>query len=477
MLLKDIFEEIQIKKCNANMDISAGKPVFDSRKIKQGDTFFALNGNSDGNLYVDEAIKKEVSLIVSEKFYDGYFCVQVENVRKAFALYCSAYYGHPEKKVKIIGVTGTNGKTSTTKILSHILEKNNYKTALIGTFGAIIDGKKVETGMTTPDADTFYELLSYAARVNTDYVIMEVSAHAIFYEKIYGVRFDYCIFTNLSRDHLDFFETMENYGKVKKSLFMGETVACAVVNNDDSLGREIIRERRGKTLSYGINDNSQFKVTDKTYASGIKFSALLNGEEVDFETNLSGEFNLYNLLSAIAVCFDIGISAESIKSAVKRVPEIEGRFNTLYNGKYTVIIDYAHTPDGLEKILTAARRITTNNLICVFGCGGNRDKEKRPIMGKIGVMYSDLCIVTSDNPRFEEPEEIISEICKGCKSAGNNYIAVTDRKRAIEFALRIASDGDAVLIAGKGAENYIDVKGVKYPFSDKEICEEAMKKL
>ncbi len=475
MQLDGILSELSPMAVNCDARVIAGRPIFDSRKVEKGDVFFALNGATDGNAYAFEAVQRGAVAVIGEATYKDLPCVTVENARQAFAIYSTAYYGHPEMRVKIIGVTGTNGKTSVTKILSHILQKNNFKTALIGTLGAIIDGKEIETGMTTPDANEFFRLLKLAADVDTDYMIMEISAHAIYYDKLYGAPIEYCVFTNLSRDHLDFFGTMESYGSVKRSLFMGNKVLTAVINSDDDCGRRILAERDGRTVTYGLNNPSDVFALEETYDNGLRCVVNAFDEIAWIAAPLTGRFNLYNVLAAVTVATDIGLDLDDIKDALCTLPPIDGRFNAIYGEKYTVIIDYAHTPDGLEKVLTTARAITANNLICVFGCGGNRDAEKRPIMGEIAQRLADLCIITSDNPRYESPQNIIDKIVEGARKVSNANIAIVDRERAIRFALKIAGKGDVVLIAGKGAENYIEIRGTKYPFSDKEVCFKAMR--
>lgn len=451
-------------------EIEAGRPAFDADRIKKGDVFFLLN--EDKTEQLKKAAEKGAVCVFSEKGTDILPCVTVSDVRKALALYSAAFYSHPERKLKIIGVTGTNGKTTTAHIISHLLKQNGYKTAVIGTLGAEIDGQKTVTSLTTPDPDEFFGILSEAAAKETDYVVTEVSAHAIFLRKLYGITLDYCVFTNLSRDHLDFFGSMERYGKVKKSIFCSDQVKNAVVNTDDELGREIYRDRRGRTLTYGLHNPADVFALDCRYRKGTEF--LVNAfDEIEYvSTRLSGEFNLYNTLAAVTTVCDIGVPLPYIKDYLSSLTPPEGRFNVLSGNGYKVIVDYAHTPDGLEKVLTAARGITENSLICVFGCGGNRDKEKRPIMGETVQKLSDLCIITSDNPRYEEPEKIIEEILAGADRAGKSHIAIPDRKKALLFALRIAHEGDTVVIAGKGAETYMEIKGEKIPFDDKKICEE-----
>ena len=463
---KDVFTDAEASVA----DKEAGRPVFKVEKVKKGDVYFLLKGDSVKE--AKEALEKGAVCVFTENKNENGCFIEVSDIRKALALYSASFYGHPERKLKIIGVTGTNGKTTTANIIAHLLKKSGYKTALIGTLGAEVGEKKLSTSLTTPDPDEFFALLAEAAGSEIDYVVTEVSAHAIFFRKLYGLELEYCVFTNLSRDHLDFFESMERYGRVKKSIFCYGQVKNAVVNTDDELGREIFRDRKGRTLTYGLYNPAEVFALDCKYRKGTEF--LVNAfDEIEYiTTKLSGEFNLYNTLAAMTVVSDIGIPLAYIKESLLSLTPPEGRFNVLQGSGFKVIIDYAHTPDGLEKVLTAARGITENSLICVFGCGGNRDREKRPLMGETVQRLSDLCIITSDNPRDENPEDIISDILAGADRAGKSHIAIPDRKKALLFALRIAHEGDTVVIAGKGAEKYMEIKGEKIPFNDKEICEE-----
>ena len=472
MEIRDILKENETVFLSGDRigGLRAGRPVFDEEKVQEGDVFFLLNAGKTEK--IKKAAEKGAVCVFCEESTDIIPCVTVSDVRKALACYSAAFYSHPERKLKIIGVVGTNGKTTTAHIISHLLKKSGYKTAVVGTLGAEVDGRKKNTALTTPDPDDFFAILSEAAEKETDYLITEVSAHAIFFRKLYGITFEYCVFTNLSRDHLDFFGSMERYGNVKKSIFCSGQVKNAVVNTDDELGREIYRERKGRTLTYGLNNPADVFALDCKYRKGTEF--LVNAfDEIEYvSSKLSGEFNLYNTLAAITTVCDTGVPLAYIRENMLSISPPEGRFNVLAGDGFKVIIDYAHTPDGLEKVLTAARGITENSLICVFGCGGNRDREKRPIMGETVQRLADLCIITSDNPRYEEPEKIIEEILVGADRAGKSHIAIPDRKKALLFALRIAHAGDTVVVAGKGAETYMEIKGERIPFNDKKICEE-----
>lgn len=469
MKAADLLSKIEVVRTNLTGEERFICGTYDSRRVSEKYLFFDFNGGK----YVDDAIKSGAAAIVCEEYSENFPCICVKSARRAFCQYLSEFYGNPEKSLKFIAVTGTNGKTSTVKIIDHILSCSGFKTANIGTLGACIDGVTYSTGMTTPDSDVFFKLLDEAKRRKVDYVILELSAHAIYYKKLDNIVFDYCVFTNATEDHLDFFGTMENYISVKKRVFTTDNVGTAVINVDDKTGFEIISERQGRTLSYGLkNPADVFAVNVKT-DTGI--SCVINAADklVSVVTPLSGEFNLYNLLAAVSVCADIGVSVGKISSALSVMPVIDGRFNVLY-GKTTVIIDYAHTPDGLKSVLIAARKITPKKLYVVFGCGGDRDRQKRPVMGEIAATLSDFSIITSDNPRSENPEKIIDEIVLGLEKIGKNYITVSDRYEAIKFAVDIAGQGDTVLIAGKGAEEYMETAAGVIPFSDKKICEELL---
>lgn len=469
MKLDDFWHEINVTETNCNGTERVINGVYDSRKVSENYAFFDFNEGK----YVDEAIKNGATVVVSEKSFPEYRFVSVDDVRKAFCVFCSVLFSRPEEKTRFIAVVGTNGKTSTVKIIDHILRSNGYKTANIGTLGAEINGVTYSTEMTTPDTDAFYRLMSLATRENVDYVIIELSAHAIYYKKLYNIVFDYCVFTNATPDHLDFFENMEKYIEVKKSVFLGKNVKCAVINVDDETGRDIIAERKEKTLTYGLFNPSDTFAIDVKYDTGINCVVNSCDEISELVTPLCGEFNLMNALAAISVCVNIGIPIYRVCTALSSMPSIDGRYNVLY-GKATVIIDYAHTPDGLEKVLSTARKITKRKLIAVFGCGGNRDKQKRAVMGETATRLSDFTIITSDNPRFEAPEKIIEDVIIGAAKTGKNYCVETDREKAVKKALYMAEQGDVVVIAGKGAEEYMEIAGKRIPFSDKKICQEIL---
>lgn len=469
-LLKDLLGGIQIIRGNSiPRDASVTGISFDSRTVGEGEAFFALNNEKK---YIDEAIKKGASVVFVEKNGFEGPCAVVENVRRAMAVFSANFYGNPQKKLHFIGITGTNGKTTTAHIIKHILESNGKKTAIIGTLGANIDNETIITDLTTPDSPELFGILAAAVARKAQYIVMEVSAHAIYYEKTFGIYFDIGVFTNVSRDHLDFFGNMERYTKVKKNFFNSGNMKTCVLNIDDRIGRELLYETDTRVFTYGIKNPSDIFAVDVSYFGHTRFFVNCRDRTAWVKTPYLGEFNLYNVLAGILTTSVIGIEFEDIISCMETLPVVEGRMNVIDCG-YKVIIDFAHTPDGLRKLLTAVREFTERRLITVFGCGGNRDGGKRAIMGKIASELSDLCVITSDNPRLEKPEDIVREIIAGCKKTGkNNFLSKIDRREAILFAMRLCSEGDVLVVAGKGAENYMDVGGKKIPFSDRAICEE-----
>lgn len=464
MKLFDFLQSDDVVLNEDKVDKEAGRPCCDTRHIGSGDVFFAIDR---GKEHIMDAIKKGASAVVSDEGLIGVDVI-VKNIRARFASFCASYYDHPERKLKIVAVTGTNGKTSTVKIVAHILRSVGIRTATIGTLGAEVGGEMIETGFTTPDSDVFYRILGSAVEKHTSVVVMELSAHAIFYKKTYGVVFDVCVFTNLTRDHLDFFKNMQKYADVKKSIFLNNDVKTAIINGDDNVGKEIISQRKGRTVSVGIYGKYDY-CANGFNGTKSEYTVNNNGEGKEVSSRLSGEFNVYNVLSALAVCRELGVNIDDAIHSVKSIEPIPGRFNVIERRGITVVIDYAHTPDGLEKILVASRGICSGRIICVFGCGGDRDRTKRPLMGRIAEKYADICVITSDNPRNEDPTAIIKEIEKGfCNTA---YTTISDRKEAVYYALDTAKEGDLVLIAGKGAENYVEIRGEKIPFSDREAVE------
>lgn len=451
----------------------------DSRKTAASGLFFCLSGqNADSHNLAQEAVKNgAVALVAEREVQADVPQVIVKDARKALAILSSEFYGNPTEKMKVIGVTGTNGKTTTTHMLASILEKAGKKVGIIGTLGISYGEKRYPADLTTPDPIVLQERLADMFLCGIEYVVMEVSAHALYYHKTAGVRFSACIFTNLSQDHLDFFQTMDSYKQAKRTLFDEKICPIAIVNGDEETGREIgkLREKGiGKTVYYGLTTpvDAFAIITDETlYGSECMLN--LDDRLCRITLSMTGRHNIYNALAAALCATELGVSSYAIAEGLTAVRGVCGRLERLetYNGA-EVYVDFAHTPDGLEKSLDSLRKHCKGRLICLFGCGGNRDKSKRPLMGETVAKKSDFSILTSDNPRYEDPLDIISAIEKGYRRFSVKYVIVPDRKKAIEYALEFLRKGDVLLVAGKGGENYQEIMGIKYPFNDHDIIKE-----
>ena len=471
MLLSKLLEGVEV--LNEYKDIEVLGLNFNTNNVKKGDMFICLKGSkTDGHSLATIAIDKGAICLLVEKLIPSLNVVQilVQNTRKALSVISSNFYYRACDKLKIVTVTGTNGKTSVTYILNSILESAKLKSAVIGTNGIKINDKQIETGLTTPDPIELHKIFNLMVKEGVEVVCMEASAHAIYLHKLHGIKAKIGIFTNCTQDHLDYFKNMENYQNVKKSYFDEKNMEFALVNVDDKLGIDIYQNSNVKTVTYGeTNPSDIFSVNFENTSIGIKFLVNAFDDIIPIECNLYGRFNMYNIMAAIGAAKFLKINDETIAAGIKNIDKIDGRFNVVYNKDFKVIIDFAHTPDSLENVLKAARTITKNNLICVFGCGGNRDEKKRSIMGEIAVKYSDFCVITSDNPRFEESDKIIRQIEDGAKRITDKYILIENRKKAIAYAVNSAQRYDTVIICGKGAENYMEIAGIKHPYSDYEV--------
>ncbi len=476
MTLAELLEGVETVENYADISVAVSGIVFDSRKVQKGDIFVALSGEQvDGHNFVDDAIKNGAVCVVAEKPVEAPYVV-VKDTRKALALMAANFYGNSHKRLEIITVVGTNGKTTTTYILNEILKADGRKTAVIGTLGARIVEKKIAIDLTTPDPMDLHKLFAEAEKSGAQYVIMEASAHALFYRKLEGITATVGVFTNVSQDHLDFFGTMKKYSQVKTDYFDGANMKVGIINADNIYGRKIISSEKVLCLSYGIDSPADiFAVNFKSRGEKTCFFANVLDDLAEITMPLIGKFNLYNTLGAIGAARALKVPLPVIGQALAEIKEVEGRFNIIKTD-ITVIIDYAHTPDGLENLLKAAKSLDGEKVITVFGCGGNRDAAKRPIMGIIAGEYSDFCVITSDNPRMEQPMAIIGQIEEGMKQKNKNYICIQDRSNAIAYAISFAQKGDKVVVAGKGGENYLDIMGTKIPYSDKKAVMAALER-
>ncbi len=439
----------------------------DNRKIEKGDIFIALKGeNFDGNSVSSDALKRGASVVISDS-QNGEGVIQVKNARSAYALISKNLYGGACDKMKIIAVTGTNGKTTTCNCVADILRSAGKKVGVIGTLGASVDGEVVDTGMTTPDPDVLHQIFDKMQKRGCEYVVMEASAHALALDKLDGIKFELGVLTNITEDHLDFFGDMKTYAKAKFRLFERGRTERAIICKGKTFSKDLLPLIQVPFETYGLDEgvDTGAKII-KSDISGNHFVCKRGEEEFEVRPPLVGEYNLENLLASIAICKNFGLSNGQIAKGASCTLPVEGRFNVLKMGKSNIVIDFAHTPDGLEKVLTTARGLSSNKLVVIFGCGGNRDKKKRPIMGEIASRLADVVIVTSDNPRFEHPLEIIGEIRGGVRG---KCTCIVDRKRAIEYALKKFCNGETIVIAGKGGERYQDIGGVKEPYNDFDV--------
>lgn len=458
----------------------------DSRKQTENGLFFCLSGeNTDAHEFAEQALQNGAVALVCERKLDiDAPQIVVKDARLALGKLSGFFYGNPSQRMKVIGITGTNGKTTTSHMLANILKTAGKRVGVIGTLGIFYGDRKFPSVLTTPDPVELQETLAQMYICGVEYVVMEVSAHALYYHKTAGVAFSACIFTNLTQDHLDFFQTMNRYKQAKESLFLSETCPVAFLNGDDETGREIggLRAKNkignGRTLFYGLQTPTDAfaLITDENLR---QTEAMLNVNDKLCRVSLplTGRHNLYNALAAAACAMEFGISTDAIENGLSQVKGVSGRLERVDSFKgANIYVDFAHTPDGLAKSISSLRKHCKGRMVCLFGCGGNRDKTKRPTMGEIAAQSADFCVLTSDNPRYEDPLDIIADIEKGYRRFSVKYVVVPDRKKAIDYALDYVKCGDILLIAGKGGEEYQEIMGIKYPFNDNDIVKELLEK-
>ena len=466
---------------------------YDSRQVSPGDLFVAVEGfRTDGHLYLEEAGEKGAVAVVIEKGRDipsslaeKTEVVRTSNTRRALALLSDRFRGHPSGRLQLVGVTGTNGKTTTTHLVEAAMEEVGITSGLVGTVVYRIAGKELPVERTTPESADLQELLADMADAGCEVASMEVSSHALALERVTGCEFAVGVFTNLSQDHLDFHADMEDYFKTKTRLFLppeedGLGAKASAINVDDPYGRRLVDMVTGRVLTYGRERGVDLQ--GELVQAGLKRSRIAvtyEGRRMEGETALTGSFNLYNIIAAMSASLLLEVDVEEALAGILSYPGVPGRFEAVDEGQdFALLVDYAHTPDSLRRVLEAAREISPGRVLALFGCGGDRDRGKRPIMGEIGVSLSDKAFITSDNPRSEDPLEIIEMIEEGARSAssGGDYEIIPDRHEAIEAAIGEARAGDVVVIAGKGHERGQIFSDRVIPFDDREEARSALRR-
>ena len=455
-----------------------------SERIKDGNLFIAQKGyNHDGHNFIEDAIKKGALAVVKNQDLDinkNITIIDVIDSTDALGYFSAKYYHKSWTSLNTIGITGTNGKTTTSYIIKNILEKNNKKVGIIGTMGVLVDKEHIDIPNTTPDSLEIQRCLNVMYNNKIEYCIIEVSSHALDMKRVKYMDFDVAIFTNLSKDHLDYHKTMENYFNSKLRLFL-KTSRLNIINNDDIYGQRIISyiDNKGKFVTYGIKNKANIYATDIAYnKSRAIFKIKTPKGDMDIRLRIPGEFNIYNSLAAAACCYGLGVDLSAIKEGLESFNGIKGRFEEIEtNHDFNVIIDFAHTPEGIRESLKALDKFANGRKIVVFGAGGDRDKSKRPEMGKIAGENSDLVIITSDNPRSEEPQDIANDIAQGVRQTNTNYKIILDRKEAISYAIMNSICNDTILITGKGHEDTMAIKGKKIPFDERKIVLDIIDKI
>ena len=451
--------------------------AYDSREVRPGCLYFCVTGSSrDGHAFAADAVRAGAAALVVERWLDlDAPQVRVASVRDVMGPVSAALFGRPSEDMVLVGVTGTNGKTTTTYLLESVFRAAGLVPGVIGTTGARIDGEPVPLARTTPEAPDLHRLLADMRAEGVGAVAMEVSSHALHQQRVSGVRFGCVVFTNLSQDHLDYHPDMETYFEAKEMLFTPTYAERGVVNADDPWGRRLLEGPSIPIATYGVDAEADLRATsvDAT-AGGLSF--LVNG--VELRSLLRGRFNVWNCLAALAAARSLGIEDDAAFRGIEALQGVPGRVEPLEEGQdFLVMVDYAHTPDSIDNVLRAARPLASGRLIIVFGCGGDRDRSKRSLMGRVATVNADLTVITSDNPRSEDPEAIIGDIEPGAKEGGGAYVIEPDRRAAIRSALREAGSGDVVVIAGKGHEPYQELADRTIPFDDRLVAADELRKL
>jgi UDP-N-acetylmuramoyl-L-alanyl-D-glutamate--2,6-diaminopimelate ligase len=480
MQIQQLLQDIDKYVIHGNKQPVVAGLSYDSRSVKKGDMFFCIKGyTSDGHLFAEKAVKKGASVVVTEHWLpisDEVTQIVVKDTRLAMAIISANYYGNPSRGMKMLGITGTNGKTTTTYMIKGIGEAAGKKVGLIGTIKNMIGDEELPAERTTPESMDLQALLARMRKEGVDWVVMEVSSHALELKRVAAITFDVGVFTNMTQDHLDFHQTFEQYREAKRKLFDRSRIAC--VNTDDDAAAYMLDGFEGKAYTFGLRHEQHFCARDIDITPhGVSFCASLpEGEPLRLSLAIPGIFSVYNALSALSAAYALGVDAGVSGDALCKLTGVDGRFESLPTGgrPFHVILDYAHSPDGLDNILNTAKSFAKGRIVTLFGCGGDRDQTKRPVMGEIAGRHSDFCVITSDNPRTEEPYAIMQMIEEGMKRTQCAYIMIENRREAIRYVLGNAQKDDIIILAGKGHETYQEIHGIKNHFDEKEIVSEIL---
>jgi UDP-N-acetylmuramoyl-L-alanyl-D-glutamate--2,6-diaminopimelate ligase len=488
MLLSHLIEPLPEKHSTGPQDPDITAIVYDSRRAAPGSLFVCIEGEHfDGHDFARDAVAKGACAVIAERFADmpaDLPIIIVPDTRQALPVLANRFFDHPSRKMKLVGVTGTKGKTTTTYLVESIFQQAGLCAGVIGTLGARIRGESVPLDRTTPESVDLQELLARMVSEDVNAAVMEVSSHALVMRRTEGCEYDVGVFTNLTHDHLDFHHTLDEYLDAKLILFKSYPRESgkrftSVINTDDPSGERVLRESLGEKLTFGIRNDADISASNiSAGANGVAFDVKCPAGEFHVDLRIGGTFNVYNSLAAVGAACALGIEIGAIKAGLESVTSVAGRFESVDRGQdFGVIVDYAHSPDSLENVLRAARELTTGRLIVVVGCGGDRDRAKRPVMGGIASELADVCVVTSDNPRSEDPKSIIDEILVGTSGHRAAVEAIVDRREAIHRALEIAESGDLVVVAGKGHETYQIFRDRTIHFDDREVVREALERM
>ncbi len=476
MLLSEIIREYEgVREASGEADIRG--LCYDSRKVKEGDLYFCLPGQRvDGHEFAAQAKEKGAAALVVERRLDVELPqVLVDDARCAMSYFAQSFYGHPARSMVMIGITGTKGKTTSSYMIRSIAKTAGHKVGLIGTVCTMIGEETYEATLTTPESVELQRLLAEMRDKGCTLCVMEVSAHALAQRRLAGMHYDAALYTNLSQDHLDYFGDMETYRKAKAVFFTPEYTSRSILNMDDDTS-SYLTDSGVPVCGFGVAVATDACARDiEISESGVSYELDWKGLEVQLNLHLAGLFNVYNSMGAAVTCLELGMSFQAVKQGLEAVTLVPGRIETLdTHTPYKIILDYAHAPAALESVLKTVRQFTPGRLICVFGCGGGRDKEKRPIMGEISGRLADYSVLTSDNPRGEDPMDIIRAIEKGIALCNTPYDVIENRREAIRHAMQTAGPGDVIVLAGKGNETYQEIKGVKHPFDERVVVSELL---